>query len=130
MQQIEVDFDVWKALTAKRTNASHDYNDVLRDMLGLPISEKPDADVASTVALGKRLGGRFLPNGSKMRATYKGALHFAEITEGQLRGNGGQVFSSASAAARAVTGTNVNGLTFWDFKRPGDSDWRKLSWHP
>ena len=33
--QIEIDFEVFKELTARRTHEGHTYNEVLRDVLGL-----------------------------------------------------------------------------------------------
>lgn len=126
MQQIDIDFEVWKALTAKRRDESHSYNQVLRELLGIA-SEGADEPAAMDLVLaGRALGGRFLPNGTQLRAKYKGAWHHAEIKDAQLVDVDGAVYDSASAAARAVTSTNVNGLTFWDVKRPSDSAWRKL----
>lgn len=128
MPQIDVDFDVWKALTVRRVTESHGYNDVLRDMLGLsatpPELTNPVAKPASVG--GRVLGGRFLPNGSQLRATYKGAVYYAEISTNKLVDADGKVFASASAAASAITGTNVNGLTFWEVKKPTDDEWGKL----
>ena len=36
MEMIEIDFDVYKALTMKRTSQEVTYNDVLRELLDLP----------------------------------------------------------------------------------------------
>lgn len=132
MPQIDVDFEVWKALTVRRATESHGYNDVLRDMLGLsaltPELTKPVSKPVS--GGGRTLGGRFLPNGSQLRATYKGVTHHAEISKNRLVGADGKIFASASAAATAITGTNVNGLAFWEAKRPTDEEWRKLMFLP
>ena len=126
MQQIEVDFEVWKALTLRRAGEAHTYNEVLRDILGLPEKSNEPSNVRSDVG-GRSIGGRYLPNGTRFRARYKGDLHQAEIQGGQLIGEAGQAFQSASAAARAITKNNVNGLTFWEVRRPTDVDWRKLT---
>ena len=117
--QIEIDFDVFKALTGQRQSENHSYNDVLRGLLGLP-------EAADHTLRGRDVGGRFLPNGTELRSRHKGNIHIAEIISERLVYEG-RTFPSASSAARAVTGTNVNGLTFWEVKRPGDVDWRKLS---
>lgn len=128
MQQIDVDFEVWKALTLRRKSEGHSYNDVLRELLQL--TETPAvlarAKTDGTEKNGRALGGRFLPNGTRLRSNYKGEWHHAEIVKGALIGSNGLPYDSASAAARAITNTNVNGLTFWEAKRPSDSDWRKL----
>lgn len=128
MRAIEVDFEVWKALTARRVSESHSYNDVLRHMLDLKIDsqavemvraiEQPDG--------GRYLGRRWLPNGTALRARYKGQPYHAEIRGGRLVDEKGQTHSSASAAAKAITSTSVNGLTFWSAKRPTDSEWLSL----
>jgi len=124
--QIEIDFDVFKALTARRESESHTYNDVLRDLMGLakvvtnPISQTSNNDD------GRLIGGRFLPNGTMLRAKYKGAFYLASIEDGSWVSEAGETYDSASAAARGVTGTSVNGLTFWEAKRPSDTEWIML----
>lgn len=121
--QIEIDFETFKSLTLLRKNESHTYNDVIRELLGL---ETDADDEYSNPLLGKVIGGRFLPNGTKLRAKYKSLFYTGEIKQSQLIYDG-KSFKSASAAAREVTGTNVNGLEFWDVKRPDDAGWNKLS---
>ncbi|WP_375426955.1 DUF2924 domain-containing protein [uncultured Sphingomonas sp.] len=128
MQQIEVDFEAWKLLTVRRDGEHHSYNDVVRELLGLcPVDAASASSTSSQVTTGGRtLGGRFLPNGSRLKARYKGQMHYAEIRDNQLIDVEGKRFGSASAAAGAITGTNVNGLTFWEVRRPSDGEWRKL----
>tara|TARA_B100001765_G_C19376565_1_gene281537 strand:- start:208 stop:585 length:378 start_codon:yes stop_codon:yes gene_type:complete len=116
--QIEIDFEVFKALTSRRQSETHSYNDVLREILGLE-------PAAVQTSHGRALGGRFLPNGTELRARYKGQVYSAEIVSEKFV-HDGKTYSSASAAAKAVTGTNVNGLQFWEVKRPGDVDWKSL----
>lgn len=71
------------------------------------------------------LGGRFLANGTRLRAKYKDIFYRAEISGGELIYDE-TTHRSASAAARTITGNNVNGLTFWEVKRPEDASWTKL----
>lgn len=127
VMQIEIDFDVYKALTALRQNEDHSYNDVLRDLLqlGSLTNHAKSASEMPPSQSGRMLAGRFLPDGSALRAVYKQQPYMAEISEGRLIYNG-EEFQSASAAAREITKTNVNGLTFWEVKRPQDSRWRRL----
>jgi predicted CopG family antitoxin len=136
MQQIDIDFEVFKALTAMRKSETHTYNEVVRDLLGLKktlgrrISESfsPFSETFGPAGeTGRAISGRFLPHGTLLRARYKSILHTAEICNGEWVNENGDVFRSASAAARVITGNNVNGLNFWEAKRPSDSDWRKLS---
>jgi hypothetical protein len=67
-----------------------------------------------------------LPNGTQLRATYKGRTYKAAIENGRWLDEAGIEYNSPSAAARAITGNNVNGLRFWAGKRPSDGDWLSL----
>lgn len=138
MMTIEIDFDVYKALTARRGDETVSYNDVLRALLGL---SQPAAglrrlfglDGGKPAALESSKGGttdwfykgiRF-PPGTSLRAKYKGQVHNARIERGGIV-VGGKRFATPSDAARAVTGTNVNGWRFWQCRLPGDAGWRRL----
>ena len=67
----------------------------------------------------KRVARELPPVGTTMTATYKGQAHAAEIVEakdlpsGRRVKYGDQVFTSLSAAAKAVTGHSANGWAFW-----------------
>jgi hypothetical protein len=134
MQQIEIDFQVFKALTNLRESEHHTYNDVIRSLLGLSESDGRHLIAGIGGALlnsgkgpnGFVASGRFLPHGTILRARYKAAAYHASIKNGAWVNEDGDEFQSASSAARAITQTNVNGLTFWEVKRPSDSDWSKL----
>lgn len=134
---IEVDFDVYKALTARRDHEGHSYNDVLRDLLGLDSLVEPDLPTSPLEATADALGksftlsgfysrGLILPSGTLLRARYRQKEFFGRIEEDRWLDQDGHAFTSASAAAAAITGTNVNGLRFWEAKRPGDNGWRRL----
>lgn len=126
MQSIEIDFDVFKALTALRASEADSYNDVIRCLLKLPAHEI-DEDSQENHGRGRMIGGRFLPHGSKLRAKYKGKLFHADIIgEDWVDSASGKSFGTASAAARAITQTNVNGLVFWEVRRPADADWQLI----
>lgn len=134
--QIEIDFDVYKALTAKRESESHTFNDVLREILELDSIH--DAEATSVLdqvsdALSRPLGaigffskGVHLPDGTLIKARYKQQEFRAKIIDGKWLDEAGREHASASAAAAAITGTNVNGLRFWEARRPSDSGWRRL----
>jgi hypothetical protein len=62
------------------------------------------------------------PDGTQLRATYKGKTYTAEIRGGSLLLNG-QRQTSPSAAASYITKNNANGWDFWEVKRPGDASW-------
>jgi hypothetical protein len=70
--------------------------------------------------------GLWLPNGTRLRARYKQRLFEARIADGKWVDTVGNEHTSPSAAAAAITSTNVNGLHFWEAKRPTDHGWRRL----
>lgn len=126
--QIDIDFEVFKALTALRTHEGHTYNEVLRELLGL----KAEGHAAQTDVkpdIGKRSfesRDLSLPHGTLLRATYKGGAYTARIDDGRWIDENGIEHGSPSAAARYITGNNVNGLRFWQGKRPSDNGWLNL----
>lgn len=134
--QIDIDFDVYKALTARRESERHSFNDVLRTLLELDSIREPEVESplqAAGDALSRPLGsvgfysrGIQLPDGTLLRARYKQREFRAEIRGGKWFDEGGREHTSASAAAAAITGTNVNGLRFWEARRPIDNEWRRL----
>ncbi len=122
--QIDVDFEVYKALTNRRPTESVTYNDVLRDLLRLGGAKPPASPDGS--ASGCSFKGVFLPDGTQLRVVYKGTTYRAEIKNGRWLDQEGRPRSSPSDAATAITKTQVNGWRFWDVKRPNDPSWRKL----
>ncbi len=134
MQQIEVDFEVFKALTALRRFEAHTYNQVVRELLDLGEPREPAIPdmgklgnaISNVLSGGFVTKGVFLPNGTNLRAIYKGVAYMASIVDGQWIDMEGIARTSPSAAAAAITRTNVNGWRFWQVKRPSDSDWKDL----
>ena len=131
--QIDIDFDVFKALTGLREHEGHSYNDVLRDLLGLDSLQEADVPETLSEAMSRTLGppgyhsrGIHLPNGTQLKARYKQREYGAAIQGDRWLDQDGREHLSPSAAASAITGTNVNGLRFWEAKRPGDSGWCRL----
>jgi hypothetical protein len=141
MQEILIDFEVFKALTARRVNERHTYNDVIRDLLGLDsLLEPPDpldglleGATDPSMILGSLIAPSgftsrdlYLPNGTELRATYQQHVYGAKIERGTWVNGNGNIHTSPSSAAKEITGTNVNGLRFWKAKRPNDLDWIRL----
>ncbi|RWF57825.1 MAG: hypothetical protein EOS50_05335 [Mesorhizobium sp.] len=128
MPVIDIDFEVYKALTMKRETESHSYNDVLREMLGL---EGPQREPKKTLIRIPKPGAAWVskgvtfPDGTDFRATYKGQVFAAKINRGRLIAEGDKRATSLSQAARLITNNSVDGWTFWEVKRPGDLEWRK-----
>ena len=125
MRTIEVDFDVFKALTSRRPSEDVTENDVLRGLLGLSSKPSPAAARAANIAdAGDWIvkGIRF-PTGTEFRANYKGQTWLGRVERGALAVNG-QRFPSPSAAAVSITKSPVNGWTFWECRLPGQASWQ------
>jgi hypothetical protein len=126
MPTIEVDFDVFKALTMRRPSEEVTENDVLRRLLGLP-SRKGAALAPGVAASGDWVtkGVRF-PAGTEFRAAYKGQTHLARVENSALVLNGKR-FDTPSAAAMSITANKpVNGWTFWQCRLPGQAGWKMI----
>jgi hypothetical protein len=135
--KIDVDFDVFKALTALRNSESDSISDALRRLLVLPpqIGETELANILGhplsevergLFGLGVWFGSVHFPEATKLRATYKGRTYWAEIKHSKWLGEDGVERNSPSDAAGAISGTNVNGWRFWHAQRPGDLEWHRL----
>jgi hypothetical protein len=90
--------------------------------LGRPLGELDRA----VLGFGVWFGQVHLPEGTKLRATYKGRTYWAEIKNGNWLGEDRKERRSPSDAAGAISGTNVNGWRFWYAQRPGDPEWHRL----
>ena len=122
---IEIDFDVFKALTLRRSTEDISYNDVLRELLGLPPkkSQVPPEGVSEHGNWVTK--GVAFPSGTEFRATYKGQTYYGKVEpRGLVVDN--TSFNSPSAAAVKITGNPVNGWTFWECRMPGQSSWRMI----
>lgn len=130
MHTVEIDFDVFKALTIRRASEEITYNHVLRELLGLgQKAQHPSATTSSAAAASESTsadwiskGVRF-PVGTDFRSSYKGHSILGKVSSGSLQVNG-KSYDSPSAAAVAVTGNPVNGWVFWECRLPGASSWR------
>jgi len=125
MPAIDVDFDVYKAITARRPTEQVSENDVLRTLLGLALKrdtvDRATADLAHAqdwVAKGVRF-----PAGTEFRGRYKGQTWLGKVDRAALVVNG-QRFDTPSAAAVAIAKTPTNGWTFWECRMPGQSSWQ------
>ena len=127
MRTIEIDFDVYKALTLKRETEAVSYNDVLREILGLGPAPIPNANAEAKPGGQPWVSkGVSFPHGTEFRSTYKGREITGVVANGALVVDGKR-HNSPSSAAVAVTGTSVNGWLFWECKMPSQSGWRAIS---
>ena len=122
---IDIDFDVFKALTIKRRNEAMTYNDVLRELLDLPIRPDSPAQKRSDGVGDWVVSGVRFPEGTEFRGTLKGNPVRAVVREGTLHLNG-TPYNSPSMAVMSLTGYAVNGWRFWECLFPGTSTWRKI----
>jgi hypothetical protein len=122
---IEVDFDVFKALTLRRPSADVTENDVLRQLLGLPAKRAVSSHPAEPAAGDWVTKGVRFPAGTEFRATYKGKTHLGRVDGGALVLSGKQ-YDTPSAAAMSITGNPVNGWTFWEARLPGQAGWKMI----
>jgi hypothetical protein len=123
MASIEVDFEVFKELTSRRTSESDSCNDVIRRALGIRTTPVRQNAKAATGVTFKEV---FFPDGTQFRGTYKGRTYTAEIKGGAWIGNDGATRNSPSEAAVKITGKSWNGWIFWHCKRPGDAGWQLI----
>ncbi len=126
MMSIEIDFDVYKALTTRRSSEEVSYNDVLRNLLGLGPKKSSITSTDTTSGQGDWItkGVRF-PSGTEFRATYKGQTYYGKVEAGALVVENRR-YDSPSSAAVAITGNMVNGWIFWECRIPGRSSWQMI----
>lgn len=125
MHTIEVDFDVFKALTMRRASEHVTENDVLRQMLGLSSKKEPTVPAARPEAGDWITKGVRFPVGTELRAKYKSQTWLGRVEGGALVINGKR-YDTPSAAAVAITENPVNGWTFWECRLPGQAGWKIL----
>ena len=129
MATIDVDFDVFKALTMKRSSEEVTENDVLRELLGLPPTRPPHAPLNPPAQIGNEsdwiVKGIRFPARTEFRAAYKGKTYLGQVENSALVLNG-ERFDTPSAAAMSITKNPVNGWTFWEARLPGQTSWQML----
>ncbi len=126
---VEIDFDVFKALTVRRDSPDVTDNDVIRELLGLEPADFTSGSPNGVTQSGERpwvSKGVTFPHGTGFRATYKGQVYRAEVKEGALVYKG-ERYTSPSPAAMKVTGTQINGWRFWECKMPDSERWVPIS---
>lgn len=127
MMTIEIDFDVFKEITVRRKNEDTTPNDVLRELFGLELVQKPITQKAKS---GKDWvwKGVVFPHGTEFRtkSSYKGQMHYGRVDNGSLVIND-KKFSSPSGAAMEITGNSVDGWYFWECKLPGKQNWQIIN---
>lgn len=125
MPSIDIDFETFKALTARRKSESHSLSDVVRELAGLP-TDQQNSDLPAGDDGGWTSKGVHFPEGTALRAIYKGREYMAVVERGGLVVDGKRS-SSLSNAAMMITKTNVDGWKFWHCRFPGTATWRSVA---
>ena len=125
MSTIEIDFDVFKEITLRRTTEDVSPNDVLRELFGLEPKRRINTS-GKTLEKPWVTKGVTFPNGTLFRTTYKGQLYQAIVENGALVMNGKR-YTSPSPAAVQITGNPVNGWVFWECKLPNSDVWQIIN---
>jgi len=125
MRTIEVDFDVYKALIARRPSEDVTDNDVLRELLRLPPMRQGTIPTSSPAQGDWVTKGIRFPAGTEFRANYKGQTYLARVDNGALVLNG-ERFDTPSSAAMSISKGPVNGWTFWECRLPGQASWQMI----
>jgi len=127
MHSVEVDFEVLKALMARRASEDVTNNDVIRGLLNLPQAATGSGAATTTGLEGRDFetkGARF-PAGTEFRAKHHGRVITGRVENGQLVVNG-EPHNSLSSAGYYITQYAVNGWNFWEYRVPG-GEWRSAS---
>ena len=84
MNTIEIDFDVFKELTILRSSEEITYNDVLRELLGLP--PITSQNISESFFNNKPLicKGVSFPHNTEFRSLYKGQYYYGKVDNGFL----------------------------------------------
>lgn len=69
--------------------------------------------------------GGVIPNGTRLRLTYKGKPFEAEVRGGAIMLNG-RAYDNPSLAARGAGHRSVNGWKVWEYFNQVDETWRRL----
>jgi hypothetical protein len=134
--EIEISFGLWKRLAASLRDENDSYDALISRLLDRNTSsDQTSVQPPSSESIpvhdpkeGAFFKDVFLPNGTELRATYKGKTYFARISGSEwIDQTTGERRSSPSQAAYFITDNNVNGWLFWLAKRPGDGGWHSLN---
>jgi hypothetical protein len=134
MQTIEIDFDVHKRIEMERRGFDEPPNAALRRLLGLNGTAAPPAPPGGRPWRGKRRGLLdyvILEHGTALRMSYNGRQHTGQIVDGEWLVEERRYKSPSAAAcgvARTKEGrrTSLDGWRYWEFRRPGKTNWQRL----
>jgi hypothetical protein len=134
---IEIDFDIHRLIESERRGFEEPENAALRRLLKLP--EPPSQSAPATRIEQSAVTevepwswkGVQLPHGTDLRMEYAGQIVHGRVEQGRWVVEGKHYKSPSDAAGSSVktkdgSTTNLNGWMYWEIKRPGESNWRRL----
>lgn len=107
--KIEIELDVYKALTQRMEHEQDALNDIIGRLLDLPAYRVAPANIEQADWFGYSVR---LAVGTELRTNYKKTERIGIVRKDGLELEG-QTFPSLSAAAIYVRGQNTNGWRFW-----------------
>ncbi len=126
--QIDINFQNWQRLTGLLESERDTVDNVIARLIADHMAQSREISIVRRGATELAVKGVTLPNGTMLRATFKGKTYFAEIIEGRwFDRETGERRNSPSQAAIAITGGVTNGWRFWQVRRPQDADWMALA---
>jgi hypothetical protein len=120
MKRIEIEFEVYKMLTAMLETEQTTYSDVIRRLARSTARKPSQTSGKSFIADGVEF-----PHGTEFRMRHKGRWFTATVSDGALVQNG-KGHGSVSKPACEITGTSVNGWKCWECRFPGHTDWQSI----
>lgn len=130
MRNIEIDFDVHKAIENERRGFDESPNEALRRLLRLPERKSSQSRASDASAKQKDWTdkGVVLPHGTELRMEYSGRTYIGKILDGEWV-IGDMKFDSPSGAASGVAltrkgkRTRLDGWKYWFVRRPSETSW-------
>lgn len=120
--KIDIDLDVFKALTLLLEHENDTMNAVIGRLLKLPAHGPPETPAVMADWFGY---GVTLPVGTELRTNYKKQERIGTVRQDGLELDG-RLFPSLSAAAIHVTGQNTNGWNFWKVRDSATRTFRPM----
>jgi hypothetical protein len=113
MPMIEIDFESFKAITARRSSESVTESDVVRSLLGLGSQNQNSIKSSSGEPTSWESEGVSFPIGTELEHVFRGG----RVVKATIVKNGllvdGNVYAGLSPAGVAVAGYQLNGWRFW-----------------
>ncbi len=126
LMQIDVELDVFKEIISNQMDVDETPNDILKRLLFQDVAHFEYYEQEQKKTLGKKPTGsrQVLEDGLCLSKTYKGKTYTAVARDGKIIMNKKE-YDSPSAAAKAITGNNVNGWMWWKYQTE-NGEWKVI----